>query len=184
MKHIRRWEFGLLGFVLCFMAIVIFSINPTKIVRAAASDSDNQTVSVTVNDINEIALGSTSVIIPAIETTTAGQAPDSQSITDTLDFTTNAPSNSTRKITVSLDGNFTDGLTVTAWLQLDGTVNSGTQHGTSTGNKTLSTVAQDLATGLYEEAVSGNTLTYTATATAETNPDTYSQVATYTIQAQ
>ncbi|MFT5144746.1 MAG: hypothetical protein ACI80V_001202 [Rhodothermales bacterium] len=103
--------------------------------------------------INKIAiLGNVTL---TINSATAGSQPDSDTdATTTYNVTVNGPNT---KLTGSLDSAFTAGITLEVLLQAP-------TGGTPT-QKTRSTSAQDLVTGIAHVAESSLSITYTATAT-------------------
>ena len=138
---------------------------------AAMAQTANQTVTFQVDAINQIALsGSPSLVI---NTATAGSNPTSATANATWAVTTNQ---SGAKITASIASNMPSGLTLQATLGV------GATGAASAGAKTLSTVAQDVVTGLTKVNATGLTLGYTLDATAAAGVVTSSsRVVTFTI---
>jgi len=138
----------------------------------AAAQSATQDVTLEVQAINQIAFtGSPSLVI---STATAGSAPTSVSANATYAITTNETD---RKITAQLDNDTPSGLTLSAAL-------AAPSGATSAGAVQLSTLAQDVVTGITPVNASGLNVTYTLSATAAAGvvPST-SRTVTYTIVA-
>src|SRR5690606_6292921 len=131
----------------------------------------NHTVTVTVAEINEVAIvgGNVSLVI---DSATAGSEPNPDTDTSTsLDWTTNATG---QKITVATDQaapNFT--------LTVEATDATG---GTTAGPVALSTTAADFVTGISETTGSAD-LSYEASALASDGNGSDVHVVTYTIVA-
>lgn len=143
-------------------------------VAAATSSAQTatQTVTFQVDAINQVGVsGSPSL---TVNSATPGSAPTQVSSTGhTWAVTTNQTN---AKITASIASNMPSGLTLQATLGV------GATGATSTGAKTLSTVAQDLVTGLTKVNATGLTLGYTLDATAAAGVVTSaSRVVTFTI---
>ncbi|MBM3324892.1 MAG: hypothetical protein FJY66_04415 [Calditrichaeota bacterium] len=136
-----------------------------------AGNSDNHTVTVQVNAINEIAITGGNKTL-TISTATAGSDPDDATNSEcTLAWTTNETG---KKITVATNlasQNFT--------LKVEAT---GVSGGTSAGQKTITDTAADLVTAVAE-TTGGCTLSYTAQATAAQGTGSDVHTVTYTITA-
>jgi hypothetical protein len=138
---------------------------------ALAADNDNHQVTVTVNDINELAVTGGDITL-TISAATAGQNPN-QATNNTcgLQWTVNTTN---KKITVA-----TNQATFAHTLRVQAASVTG---GTSAGEVTVSNTAQDLVTGIATTL--GNcTLNYRATATAAQGTQSVVHTITYTITA-
>jgi len=141
-------------------------------VAAASAQTATQTVTFQVDAINQVGVtGSPSL---AVNTAVPGSAPTQVSSTGhTWAVTTNQTG---AKITASIASNMPAGLTLQA------TLGAGATGATSAGAKTLSTVAQDMVTGLTKVNATGLPLSYTLDATAAAGVVTStSRVVTFTI---
>ena len=139
---------------------------------AFAGPTDSHIVTVTVTAINEVAISGGNITL-TINSATAGSDPDDATDSTTCDllWTTNEAS---KKITAETDlaaPNFT--------LRTEATSVSG---GTSAGQVTLSTTAQDFVTGVAT-TVGSCDLSYTASATAAQGTGSDVHTVTYTITA-
>jgi molybdopterin-binding protein len=137
---------------------------------AMAGDTDNHTVTVEVQAINEAAISGGNLTL-TINTATAGQEPDDAVDNTTCDlaWTTNE---SSKKITVETDlasQNFT--LKVVA---------QNVTGGTAASEVTLSTTAGDFVTGVAT-TTGGCDLQYTASATAAQGTGSDVHTVTYTL---
>jgi hypothetical protein len=135
-----------------------------------ASNTDNHTVTVQVNAINEVAISGGNITL-TINTATAGSEPDDATDNTTCDllWTTNQAS---KKITVATDqGSPTFTLKVVA---------QNVSGGTAASEVTLSTTATDFVTGVA--TTTGNCdLSYTASATASDGTGSEVHTVTYTL---
>ena len=138
---------------------------------ALAADNDNHQVTVTVNDINELAVTGDDITL-TISSATAGQNPN-QATNNTcgLEWTVNTTN---KKITVA-----TNQATFAHALRVQAASVSG---GTSAGEVTISDTAQDLVTGVAT-TLGTCTLNYRATATAAQGTQSVAHTITYTITA-
>jgi hypothetical protein len=138
---------------------------------ALAADNDNHQVTVTVNDINELAVTGGDITL-TISAATAGQNPNqATNATCGLQWTVNTTD---KKITVA-----TNQASFAHALRVQATSVSG---GTSAGEVNISDTAQDLVTGVATTL--GNcTLSYRATATAAQGTQSVAHTITYTITA-
>ena len=129
----------------------------------------NQSVTVSVDTINEIAVSGSVTL--TIDSATAGSAPDS----DTDSATTYAITvNGTgKKITGSLDSAYNTGISLQLLM--------GAPTGGTATQKTLSTSAQDLVTGFGKVAESGLSISYTASATVAVSSNGAGQSRTVTL---
>lgn len=120
----------------------------------ACAQTATQTVSYQVAATNTISVsGSPSLVI---NTATAGSAPTAATASATYAITTNETN---RKITATLDLAMPSGVTL-------GMSMAAPTGGTSAGTVTLSTVAQNMVTGISTLNQSGLAITYTLNATA------------------
>lgn len=142
------------------------------IATAASAQTATQTVTFQVDAINQVGVTGS----PSLTVTTAvpGSAPtQATSAGNTWAVTTNQTG---AKITASIASNMPSGLTLQATLAV------GATGATSAGAKTLSTVAQDVVTGLTKVNASGLALSYTLDATAAAGVVTSSsRVVTFTV---
>ena len=154
--------------VVCLVAVgLVFGVS----ILAMAANTDNHTVTVEVQAINEAAISGGNITL-AINTATAGSDPDDAVDNTTCDlaWTTNQ---ATKKITVETDlvsQNFA--LKVLA---------QNVTGGTAAAEVTLSTTATDFVTGVAT-TTGGCDLQYTASATAAqgTGSDVHSVIYTLT----
>jgi hypothetical protein len=134
-----------------------------------AADNTSHTVTVTVSPINEIALTGGNITL-TVNAATAGDDPDEAANgTCQLAWTVNT---SNKKITVA-----TNQATFNHTLEV---VATGVTGGTAAAERTLSTTAQDLVTGITT-TLGGCTLDYTASATAAQGTGTVAHTVTFTI---
>lgn len=125
-----------------------------------AQDNFTQDVTIVLTDINQLSVSSGTVSM-TINTAVAGSAPtDATDASTTYAITTNG---TTKKLTGVLDVAYAAGLSLDLLL----TAPTG---GTAT-ERTLSTTAQDLVTGVGQVAESALTITYTASATVSATPN-------------
>jgi hypothetical protein len=138
---------------------------------AIAADNDNHGVTVTVSNINELAITGGDITL-TISTATAGSDPDEvQNTACGLLWTVNTTN---KKIVVATDqASFDHTLQVVA---------TGVSGGTAAAEKTLTTTAQDLVTG-GAETLGSCGLTSSASATAAQGTQTVVHTITYTITA-
>lgn len=132
---------------------------PGAIGLAGAAVGLSQSVTVSVQDINELAISSD--VILTIETATPGSGPDiATDASATYNLTTNG---SNKKIVGSLDSNFATGIILRGLLQAPGA-------GTSI-QQPLTNVAVDLVTGFGQVTGTDLSITYTAEATIDVAPN-------------
>jgi len=151
-------------FIVCGILALAFSAS------AHAGSSANHTVTVTVSAINEVAISGGNLTL-TINSSSAGADPDdaSDSTTTDLSWTTNEAS---KKITVETD-------LVSPTYTLEVTASSVT-GGTSAGQVTPTTTAQDFVTGISTTTGSCD-LSYNASATASDGTGSDAHTITYTI---
>jgi hypothetical protein len=138
---------------------------------ALAADNDNHQVTVTVNDINELAVTGGDITL-TISAATAGQNPN-QATNNTcgLEWTVNTTN---KKITVATNqASFAHALRVQA---------ASVSGGTAAAEVTISDTPQDLVTGVAT-TLGTCTLNYRATATAAQGTQSVAHTITYTITA-
>jgi hypothetical protein len=129
---------------------------------AAFAQSDNHTVTVEIQAINQVAI--TGDVALTISTATAGQAPDDATGQTTYAFTSNDTGGATR-ITASTNvdptslGSGGAGITLSVAAAAPGT-------GNSLGTVALNTGAVDVVNNINAVSASGLTLDYTLSATA------------------
>ena len=153
---------------------------------AMAADNADQTVTMSITAIDEVTVesGPTLTFNAANIDASGGGAyvvgSDAFQITDaTTHYSVTTNSATDKKITAALDAN----LSATG-LQLFASLASAS--GVSGGEKDLSssfTTAQDIVTGLSQEADADQVITYRAVATVATPVASYTPVVTYTITA-
>lgn len=138
----------------------------------AAAQTATQTVSYEVTAVDEISVaGSPSLVI---NSATAGSGLTSATASGTYAVTTNG---TLRKITASIDANMPAGVTLSVAL-------GAPTNATSAGSVTLSTVAQDVVTGISTLNESGLSISYglSADVTAGVVP-AGNRAVTYTVTA-
>jgi hypothetical protein len=148
------------GFLMCVAA------------AASSAQTATQTVTFQVDAINQVGVSGAPSL--TVNSAVAGSAPTQVSSTGHSWAVTTNQTNA--KITASIASNMPSGLTLQATLGV------GSTGATSGGAKTLSTVAQDMVTGLTKVNATGLTLGYTLDATAAAGVVTSSsRVVTFTI---
>lgn len=143
-------------------------------VAAMAANTDNHTVTVQVNAINEIATAGGNLAL-TINTATAGSNPDNavDNTTCDLDWTTNEAS---KKITV------VSSLSLAAQSFTLKAVAQNVTGGTAASEVTLSDTAADFVTGIAT-TIGGGDLQYTASALASEGTGSDAHTVTYTVTA-
>jgi len=136
---------------------------------AQAASSATQDVDITVQNVNEISVGT--AVTLTINTAIAGGNPGGTALSN-YSITTN--SSTSKKITAQLVGALTAGLSLSVSVQAPST-------GTSAGVAVLTTSPSDVVNSIEAVAASGLTISYSATATVAVAPNTYSADVTYTI---
>ena len=136
------------------------------------ADNDNQTVTYQVSSIDEISVSGNPAALNVITAVPGSQPTAATDASTSYSITTN---NSSKKITCSIDSampaNTTLGVTLVA-----------PTGGSSAGQITLTTTAQDMVTGISTLAESGLTITYEFSATLAAGIISSStRTATYTI---
>ncbi|MBU1919704.1 hypothetical protein KKG66_02585 [bacterium] len=136
---------------------------------AIAADTDNHTVTVTVNTINEIAVTGGNVLL-TINTATAGSEPtNAADATSGLLWTSNA---SGKKITI--------GTNLASPEYTLKALATGVSGGTAASEVTVSNISQDFITGVSTTTGSSSTR-YTASATVEGGAGSDIHTITFTI---
>lgn len=138
---------------------------------AGADTTANQTVSISVIDINSLSVsGNPGLLI--VNTATAGLPPDvSTNATTTYNITTNSTG---KKITAQIDTNMPNFVTLSVALVAPA-------GATSAGTVALSTTAADVVTNVTKTIGSGLAITYTLTATHKADVVTSSKTVTFTL---
>jgi len=142
---------------------------------AMAADNDSHDVTITIAELNHIAVTGGNVSL-TINTVDAGMNPvdDTDNSTGLLWITNTGTA---KRITAQLDADYASGITLTV------AASDGSTVGTSAGTITLSSAsAQNVITGSQSE-IGSSTLTYTASATASAVPNGAGEThtVTYTI---
>ncbi|MDX1429320.1 MAG: hypothetical protein R3282_03485 [Rhodothermales bacterium] len=147
--------------VLALFAALALTAGSAQAQLASASHN----VTITVTSIDDISVsGDLTMTINSITLSSTASA--------TYDVTTNG---ALRKITAALDANYSLGLALSA------TVAAPSGSGVSTGPVLLTTVTQDVVTGISTVSESGLAIDYTATATPAVGPISETRQVTYTI---
>ncbi len=142
---------------------------PDALIMAASSLTLSQSVTVSVQEINELSISGDVAI--TISTASPGSGPDPENDTSaSYNLTTNGAN---KKITGSIDVAYTAGITLSLLLAAP--------SGGSASSKNLSTTAQDLATGFGLTAESSLGITYTASATVDVAPNGLGETRTVTL---
>jgi len=160
------------------LVVLILGIVFLASVAVAATDNTNQNVTVTFSEIAELAVsgdpGTLTIAAPA----TPGDLPaDVTENTTTMSWTCNVGAAATRKITGSLDVLFSG-------IKLYANITAAGSNGTSAGKTEFvaATTDYDFITGITNENVSAETITYTAEVTAMVAPYTdTTQIVTWTL---
>ena len=156
------------------LSILVLAFLCCGLATTAIAQSATQNVTIVVAAINEVSVSGNLTL--TINSATAGSNPDDATDnTTTYSITTNGTN---KKITGQLDLAYASGLS----LKVNLTAPTG---GTSQGQKTLSTTAQDLVTGISGLAESAIQIAYTASATAAaaSNGAGETKTVTFTITA-
>ena len=134
----------------CLAAGLSFSIS------VLASDTANQTVTLSVSAINEIAVSGNPAAL-TVNSATAGSAPIAATDSSTTYAITSNESN--KKITAQVDSDLPAGTALTVAL-------AAPTGASSTGPVNLSTVPVDAVTGISQLNESGKSISYSFSATA------------------
>ena len=147
----------------------LLALGSIHTVAAQTSDDASHEVTIDIEEMNAITVGSDVTI--TLDAVTAGQAPTPKSAESTYRLTTN--STDARKVTAAISGFDQEGITLKAELTAPGA-------GQSAGQKTLTDEPVNLVNDISQTAGTGS-ITYTAEATAQSDPGSYSQTVTYTV---
>ncbi len=141
-------------------SILVLAFLCCGLATTAIAQSTTQDVTIVIADINEISVSGNLTL--TINSATAGSNPDDATDnTTSYSITTNG---TLKKITGQLDVVYAAGISLKVNL-------SAPTGGTSQGQKTLTTIAQDLVTGISGLAESAIQIAYTASATAAVPPN-------------
>lgn len=149
---------------------------------AQVTDTASQTVTVTVEEIAQLAVSDQpgTLTITNADTTAGSLPPAVTEATTSLAWTSNVSAGG-RNITAELDTDTTAGLVLSATVADPGT---GTSSGSSAGKQALSTTAATLFSGITNENCSGATITYEASLTTMIAPiASESHTVTWTLTA-
>jgi len=143
------------------MKKILFLLFLSPLLVLEGADSDNQTVTFTVQTINEFALSGNPGPL-TIDSATAGSDPtDATDSSTTYSITTN---DTNKTITGSVDSAMPSGMTLSVEL-------AAPTGATSLGAVSLTTTPQNLVTGIANLAESNLGITYTLSATAAATPE-------------
>ncbi len=142
---------------------------PDALSIALSSVELTQSVTVSVQDINELSISGDVTLIVAVAT--AGSGPDPvNNATQTYNLTTNGPN---QKIIGAIDTAYSAGISLSALLT--------PPTGGSASAEVLGTTALDLITGFGYVAETGLTITYTATVSIDVPPNGAGETRTVTL---
>ncbi len=142
------------------LSILVLAFLCCGLATTAIAQSATQDVTIVIADINEISVSGNLTL--TINSATAGSNPDDATDnTTSYSITTNG---TLKKITGQLDVVYAAGISLKVNL-------SAPTGGTSQGQKTLTTIAQDLVTGISGLAESAIQIAYTASATPAVPPN-------------
>ncbi len=142
---------------------------PNAIQMAGSSLTLTQSVTVSVQEINEITISSD--VSLTIDTATPGTGPDAANdASASFNLTTNGTN---KKIVGALDSNFSSGISLKALLVAP--------TGGSSSEQTLSNVAVDLVNGITRTTATNLSITYTAEATINAAPNGSGESRTVTL---
>lgn len=146
-------------------------------VAIAVTDTATQDVTITFSEIATITVSGDPGTITFTTPATPGDLPaDQTDNSTTMSWTSNVDAGMTRKITANIDTLFTN---VDLYAEIDDAGSNGTSAGqtqfVAAGND------YDFLTGITNENVSDNTITYTASVTAMTAPYTDTHTVTWTL---
>jgi len=159
--------------VLCMAAALVLGGAGSAL---AVTDTATQNVTVTVSEIAELAVNGGAVTLTIAAPSTPGQLPAAVTDANTsLAWTSNVASGLSRTITAQLDSDMPTNVALKATV----TKNGG--NGTAASQQTLSSTASTMFTGITNENVSGNTITYEASVSAMVAPQTISRTVTWTL---
>ncbi len=161
------------AFLLLVVGLIGFIGSPTAM---AASASDTHDVTIQIQEIvaMEVTGGNVTLIISAVSD--PGALPDAVTDNSTaLDWTSNV-SSGTRSITAALDSAYSAGIVLKITLSAPAGTN-----GSTAGQITLGTSAQNVFTGITNENCVNATLTYEASLTQMVAPASETRTVTYTL---
>jgi len=154
---------------LLLFAVLFFSLSEVVL---AATDTKDQTVSITFSEIAELAVSGNPGLLTIEAPLVPGDLPEDESDASThMDWTSNVAAGQTRKITGKIDALFSG-------IDLHATVAApGSAGGTSASEKefTAATTDYDFVTAIGNCNTSANTITYRAEVTAMVAPYTNTQ---------
>lgn len=160
---IKGWKCAWIALFLACMPLLSFGQTPPPlpdaISLAGSSIPLSQSVTVSVQEINELSISS-DVTLTIMSATPGGGPLPATDATATYNITTNGTN---KKLVGSLDSNFPAGISLKMELQAPGVATSTEQ--------TLTDVAVDLTTGFGRLAATDLTITYTAEATIAVAPN-------------
>ncbi len=142
---------------------------------AWALDNATQEVTITVPEINDIAVSGSPTL--TIVTPEAGALFADAVASGSWDITTNVPDPSTKKLTAVLDEVMPTGLT----LQIAVTAPATGTSGSVTYEATFGTAAADVVSAISAVSQSGMAIDYTLSADATATPGDHSKQVTYTL---
>ena len=155
---------------LVFLSAVLLMVGVISNVYGA--DNDNQTVTYQVSSIDEISVSGNPAALNVITAVPGSQPTAATDASTSYSITTN---NSSKKITCSINSAMPANTTLEVTLVAP-------TGGSSAGQITLTTTAQDMVTGISTLAESGLTITYEFSATLAAGIISSStRTATYTI---
>ncbi len=168
MRSMRKVMFLLLA------AGLVLVTGRSSVMAASASDTHDVTIQIQEIVALEVTGGNVSLTISAVSD--PGALPDAVTDNSTaLDWTSNV-SSGTRSITAALDSAYSAGIVLKVALSAPAGTN-----GSSAGQITLGTGAQNVFTGITNENCVDATLTYEASLTQMVAPTSETRTVTYTL---
>ena len=149
--------------ILFFSLVLVGLLSTTATAQTATQD-----VTIVISDINAIAVSAGTVGM-TINSATAGSSPTA--VTDNSTSYALTTNGTNKKVTAALSADYAAGIS----LQLSLSAPTG---GSSAGLTTLTTVAQDLVTGITKQADNSLSISYSASATAAADPNGAGEVQT------
>lgn len=160
---INGWKRAWIALFLAFTPVASFAQTPPPLPNAVtltrSSVPLSQSVTVSVQEINELSISS-DVSLTIMSATPGGGPLPATDASATYNITTNGTN---KKLVGSLDSNFPPGISLKMLLQAPGAASSSEQ--------TLSDVAVDLTSGFGRFAAIDLTISYTAEATISVAPN-------------
>jgi len=160
---INGWKRAWIALFLAFTPFLSFGQTPPPLpdalTLAGSSVPLSQSVTVSVQEINELSISSDVTLTIMSATPGSGPIPATDA-SATYNITTNGTN---KKLVGSLDSNFPTGISLKLLIQAPGAASSSEQ--------TLSNVAADLTTGFGRVAATDLTVSYTAEATIDVAPN-------------